>query len=97
MRQDTASKFFRPLLTEGDVQQALSVSPYFLAYLQAKIEAYATALVELQLPYDPDPAKQVTAIVAFERARTFVQAYEELLAELMDARPQDMDSNQESR
>jgi hypothetical protein len=95
MRQDTASKFFRPLLTEGDVQQALSVSPYFLAYLQAKIEAYATALVELQLPYDPDPTKQVTTIVAFERARTFVQAYEELLAELMDARPpQDMDSNQ---
>lgn len=90
--QDTASKFFRPLLTAGDVQQALSVSPYFLAYLQAKIEAYATALLETDLPYDPDPAKQVTAIVAFERARTFVQAYEELLAELMDARPQDMDS-----
>ena len=90
--QDTASKFFRPLLTEADVQQALSVSPYFLAYLQAKIEAYATALLETDLPYDPDPAKQVAAIVAFERARTFVQAYEELLAELMDARPQDMDS-----
>jgi hypothetical protein len=92
MMQDTASKFFRPLLTAGDVQQALAVSPYFLAYLQAKIEAYATALLETDLPYDPDPAKQVTAIVAFERARTFVQAYEELLAELMDARPQDMDS-----
>jgi hypothetical protein len=92
MMQDTASKFFRPLLTEGDVQQALAVSPYFLAYLQAKIEAYATALLETDLPYDPDPTKQVAAIVAFERARTFVQAYEELLAELMDARPQDMDS-----
>jgi hypothetical protein len=92
MMQDTASKFFRPLLTEGDVQQALAVSPYFLAYLQAKIEAYATALLETELPYDPDPTKQVAAIVAFERARTFVQAYEELLAELMDARPQDMDS-----
>jgi hypothetical protein len=92
MMQDTASKFFRPLLTEGEVQQALAVSPYFLAYLQAKIEAYATALLETDLPYDPDPTKQVAAIVAFERARTFVQAYEELLAELMDARPQDMDS-----
>jgi hypothetical protein len=92
MMQDTASKFFRPLLTEGEVQQALAVSPYFLAYLQAKIEAYATALLESELPYDPDPTKQVAAIVAFERARTFVQAYEELLAELMDARPQDMDS-----
>ena len=97
MMQDTASKFFRPLLTEGDVQQALAVSPYFLAYLQAKIEAYATALLETELPYDPDPVKQVTSIVAFERARTFVQAYEELLAELMDARPQDMDSPQDSR
>ena len=92
MMQDTASKFFRPLLTEGEVQQALAVSPYFLAYLQAKIEAYANALLETELPYDPDPTKQVAAIVAFERARTFVQAYEELLAELMDARPQDMDS-----
>jgi hypothetical protein len=92
MMQDTASKFFRPLLTEGEVQQALAVSPYFLAYLQAKIEAYATALLESELPYDPDPTKQVAAIVAFERARTFVQAYEELQAELMDARPQDMDS-----
>ena len=71
MRQDTASKFFRPLLTEGDIQQALAVSPYFLAYLQAKIEAYATALLETDLPYDPDPTKQVAAIVAFERARTF--------------------------
>jgi hypothetical protein len=92
MIQDTASKFFRPLLTEGDVQQSLAVSPYFLAYLQAKIEAYATALLETTLPYDPDPTKQVAAIVAFERARTFVQAYEELLAELMDARQQDIDS-----
>ena len=36
MMQDTASKFFRPLLTEGDVQQALAVSPYFLAYLDRK-------------------------------------------------------------
>lgn len=97
MMQDTASKFFRPLLTEADVQQALGVSPYFLAYLQAKIEAYATALLETDLPYDADPTKQVQAIVAFERARTFVQAYEELLAELMDARPQDMDSPQERR
>ena len=92
MMQDTASKFFRPLLSEADVQQALAVSPYFLAYLQAKIEAYATALIDTPIVYDPDPAKQVKAIVAFERARTFVQAYEELMAELMDARPQDMDS-----
>jgi len=79
-------------MTEDDVKQALSVSPYFMAYLQAKIEAYATALLETKLPYDPDPTKQVVAIVEYERTRTFVQAYEELLAELMDAQQTDMDS-----
>ena len=97
MMQDTASKFFRPLLTEADVQQALGVSPYFLAYLQAKIEAYATALIDTPIVYDPDPTKQVASIVQFERARTFVQAYEELLAELMDAQQTNMDSPQERR
>jgi len=97
MIQDTSSKFFRPLLTEGDVKQALSVSPLFLAYLQSKIEAYATALVDTSLTYDPDPGKQVAVIVNYERTRAFVQAYEELLAELLDAQTQDMDSHQDSR
>jgi hypothetical protein len=90
--QDTASKFFRPQLTADEQRMAVQVSPYFLAYLQGKIEAYATALVDTSITYDPDPAKQVTAIVAFERSRAFIQAYEELLSELLDAQSQDMES-----
>lgn len=90
MKQDSSSKFYRPHLNEQEIREALHVSPYFLAYLQTKIEAYATALVDAPLVYDPDPTKQVVAIVNYERARTFVQAYEELLAELLDAQEPNM-------
>ena len=92
MHKDAGSKFFRITMTADDNKQALGVSPLFLAYLQNKIEAYATALIETSLPYDPDPTKQVAAIVAFEKSRAFVQAYEELLAELLDAQEPNMDS-----
>lgn len=90
LTKDSGSKFFRIHLTPDDEVQALGVSPLFLAYLQNKIEAYATALVDTPLAYDPDPAKQVVAIVNYEKARTFVQAYEELLAELLDAQSSNM-------
>lgn len=92
MRKDAGSKFFRIALSADDEKQALGVSPLFLAYLQNKIEAYATAVIDNQISYDPDPAKQVMSIVLFERSRAFVQAYEELLAELLDAQETDMDS-----
>ena len=52
------------------------------ATLQNKIADYASALVEKQLPYSPNPMEQVTAILALERLRNFVEAYEELLSEL---------------
>ena len=90
LHQDTGSKFFRPILSQTDTELALRVSPLFLAFLQSKIEAYATALVDTPLSYDPDPAKQVVAIVNYEKARAFVQAYEELLAELLDAQETNM-------
>lgn len=80
--QSPASKFFRFDLSPQDLDLAMNVSPLFLAYLQNKIEAYASALVESRLPYNADPAKQVEAILALERLRNFVEAYEELLAEL---------------
>lgn len=92
LHKDTGSKFFRIQLTPDDEKQALGVSPLFLAYLQNKIEAYASAVVDNPISYDPDPTKQVMSIVVFERARAFVQAYEELLAELLDAQETDMDS-----
>jgi hypothetical protein len=88
MMQDAGSKFFRVHMTPSDMEMAVQVSPLFLAYLQNKIEAYASALVDNGITYDPDPTKQVASIVAFERTRAFVQAYEELLAELLDAQSQ---------
>lgn len=88
---DAGSKFHRIQLTSDEQAAATCVSPLFLAYLQNKIEAYATALVDTPLAYDSDPAKQVVSIINYERARTFVQAYEELLAELLDAQAKDMD------
>lgn len=87
---DAGSKFFRAKLAEHEEKHALLVSPYFLAFLQNKIEAHATALVDTKLPYNADPAKQVEAIVALESARAVVHAYEELLAELLDAQVQHM-------
>ena len=80
--QDPASKFFRVQLTPEDEVLATNVSPLFLAYLQNKIEAYANAVVTSSLPYDADPAKQVKAILEFERLKNFVAAYEELFSEL---------------
>lgn len=85
---DPASKFFRMQLTAEDEKMALQVSPYFLAYLQNKIEAYASALVDSDLPYSPNPAEQVKAILAHERLRNFVAAYEELMSELIQASSQ---------
>lgn len=90
---DSGSKFFRVFLTSETEKQAKSVPPLFLAYLQNKIEAYATALVEQQIVYDPDPTKQMKSILELERLRNFITAYEELLAELLDAQ-QDMAPNQ---
>ena len=92
LTKDAGSKFYRINLTPDDEKQALGVSPLFLAFLQNKIEAYATALVDTPLAYDPNPANQMLAIINYEKARTFVQAYEELLAELLDAQQTDMDS-----
>jgi hypothetical protein len=90
LNKDAGSKFYRIALTSEDEKLALGVSPLFLAYLQNKIEAYATALVDTPLVYDPDPTKQVATIVTYERTRAFVQAYEELLAELLDAQETNM-------
>ena len=69
-------------MSREEEQLATQVSPLFMAYLQNKIEAYATAVVNSNLPYDADPAKQVKAILEHERLKNFVSAYEELFAEL---------------
>jgi len=90
---DTASKFFRVQLTAEDEQLAMNVSPLFLAYLQNKLEAYASALVEAKLPYSPNPNEQVAAILAHERLRNIVEAYEELMSELIQASSQQSDTN----
>lgn len=85
LQKDTASTFMRFNLSSQDIELALQVSPLFLAYLQNKIEAYACAVVEKQLPYSPNPAEQVTAILAHERLKNFVEAYQELMSEILQA------------
>lgn len=81
-RPDTSSRYIRFDLTEEETRLALIASPHFLAYLQNKIEAYASALVTTRLEYHADPKQQVQAIIEYERLRNFVAAYEELLSEL---------------
>ena len=83
MKINTTSRFLSFEMTEEETKMALAVSPLFSAYLQNKIEAYATASLNQQLPYDPDPQKQVKAILESERLKNFVAAYEELLAEIL--------------
>lgn len=78
---DPTHKFTRYELSD-DFNVTEHVSPMLLAYLQNKIADYASSLVEKQLPYSPNPMEQVTAILAHERIRNFVEAYEELLSEL---------------
>jgi hypothetical protein len=85
MQLDTASTFTKFNLSEEETRMACQVSPLFLAYLQNKIEAYATGLVDAELPFDPDPNQQVKAILAHEKLKNFVQAYQELLFELISA------------
>jgi len=81
MTTDPSNRFMRYELP-ADLQIAEHVSPMLLAYLQNKIADYASSLVDKQLPYSPNPMEQVTAILAHERLRNFVEAYEELLSEL---------------
>lgn len=90
---DTASTFMRFNLTSEDTQLALQVSPLFLAYLQNKIEVYASALVEKQLPYSPNPTEQVAAIIAHERLRNFVEAYQELMSEILQSAHDEQSTN----
>ena len=91
--QDASSKFFRINLSAEDEKLAMNVSPLFLAYLQNKIEAYASALVEAKLPYTPNPNEQVAAILAHERLRNIVEAYEELMSELVQASSHQPETN----
>jgi hypothetical protein len=85
MQLNTGSLFTSFDLTPDETQQALNVSPLFLAYLQNKIQSYATAVVASSLPYDANPGNQVKAILEYERLKNFVSAYEELFAELSDS------------
>ncbi len=88
MKINTTSRFLSFELTDDEAKQALAVSPIFIAYLQNKIEAYASASLNQHLTFDPDPQKQVTAIVESERLKNFVAAYEELLSEILANQPQ---------
>ena len=85
LQPNNGNRFQSYILDQELITQALQVSPLFLAYLQNKIADYAGNLVDTKLPYNADPAAQVEAIVAHERLRNFVEAYEELMSEIVDA------------
>jgi hypothetical protein len=86
---DTASTFMRFNMTAEDEKMALGVSPLFLAYLQNKIEAYANASLNAELPYHEDPKLQVKAILELERLKNHVAAYQELLYEIVNSQTQE--------
>lgn len=81
---DTSSKFARLRLTDEAAKLAVNVNPLFLAFLQNKIAAYAEAVVDSELEYDPDPSKQLKAILEHQRLKNFVAAYTELMNEIID-------------
>ena len=86
LRLDTANRFQKFLLSREEQALALRhVSPLFLAYLTNKAADYAAALVDTKPEYHADPHQQVQAILAVEKLRNFVAAYEELLSEIIDA------------
>lgn len=85
MRPDPTSQFHRVHLSDEEQKLAMSVSPLFIAYLQNKIEAYATAVVQSSLPYHADPKQQVEAIIAHERLKNFIEIISELQNELLAA------------
>lgn len=86
LRLDTANRFQKFLLTDEEQTLALKLVPaLFLAYLTNKIADYSATLVDTKPEYHADPHQQVQAILAVERLRNFVSAYEELLSEIIDA------------
>lgn len=85
MNIDTGNMFQSFVMTPEEEEQAYRVNPYFLAMLQNKIAVYAREAATQPLPYDADPTKQVQAVLAHQRMRNFVEAYQELLGEITTA------------
>lgn len=95
LRLDTANRFQRFALTTEENNMALQQMgqlPLVQAYIANKIADYASALVEMEVEYHADPKQQFQSILSQERLRHFVQAYEELLAEIQtSSQPADPD------
>ena len=86
LRLDTSNRFQRFVLSNEEIALALKHVPAtFIAYLTNKAADYAAALVDTKPEYHADPHQQVQAILAQEKLRNFVTAYEELLSEIIDA------------
>jgi hypothetical protein len=82
IKPDLGNRFLRLQLSADDEALAYQVSPLFLAYLQNKISDTAGEIVEAVLPYEADPKQQMLAILAHEKLKARLVAYEELLAEI---------------
>lgn len=82
---DLSGRFNKIRMSPEAAEQSMKVSPLFFAYLQNKIAEYATAAIESKLEYDPDPTRQVKAILEHERLKNFVEILTELMDELVEA------------
>lgn len=85
MNIDNANPFQSFVMTPEEEAHAYQVNPYFLAMLQNKIAVYAREAATQPLPYHADPTQQVQAVLALQRLRNFVEAYQELLGEIIAA------------
>lgn len=84
-RLDVGARFVKFHLSAEEVKLAYqSASPLFLAFLQNKITSYAEQLVVEDLEFDPDPTKQVKAIVRNAKLKGMIEVLEELRDELID-------------
>lgn len=93
LQPDSSSRFLAFSLSEAQVEFALrSVDITFLAYLQNKVEAQATAYLEMVPVIDPDPAKQMKHIAQHIEIRAAYFALSQLVDEIVDAQRETVNS-----
>jgi hypothetical protein len=88
MHPNLSNRFLSFHLSSAEQETAKSVNPYFLAYLQNKIAAYANAVVEESYEDEKNQidSKELT-LIRHERLKAQVLVLEELFMELKSPEP----------
>lgn len=96
MTPNMSNRFLSFTMSEEETRTARVVNPYFLAYLQNKIAAYAFALVEESYSDEKNQidSKELT-LIRHERLKAQVAVLEELFMELKP--PEDFHENSDHR